>query len=294
MIMNILTFDLEEWYIEKAFWGARSEKYDQFDHTFNILMDQLDQLELKATFFCVGRLATDFPYIVKEIVRRGHEVGCHSNNHTWLNKMTEKELWDDTQQALKALQDVSGQKVISYRAPAFSITQDNKWAVPVLADCGIENDASIFPTSRELGGYQGFPQDTPCRISYQGATLKEYPVGLISLFGKRMAYSGGGYFRLFPYWAVSRMIKRRSYNICYFHLVDMIKEETKLLSKEEFENYFKEPGTLKNRLVRYAKSSIGTSDGYAKIVRLLSNHPFISIIGANNQIDWNTVLKVNL
>lgn len=292
--MNILTFDIEEWYIEKAFWGARPNKYKQFDDYFEMLLDQLDALNIKATMFCVGRLAIDFPGVIKKIVERGHEVGCHSNTHTWLNKMSEKELFEDTNEALKALQDVSGQRVSCYRAPAFSITQNNKWAIPVLADCGIENDASIYPTNRELGGYKDFPQDTPCILNYQGATLKEYPVGLVSLLGKRMAYSGGGYFRLLPYWMVSKMIKNRNYNICYFHLVDIIKEEIKLLSKEEFENYFKEPGTLKNRLVRYAKSSIGTSDGYGKIVKLLSNHPFVSINGASNQIEWNTVLKVNL
>lgn len=119
-----------------------------------------------------SRLATDFPQVVREIAKRGHEVGCHSNEHTWLNKMTEEELRRDTTEAVKALQDVSGQKVVSFRAPAFSITTENKWAVNVLADCGIESDASIFPTSRDFGGYRGFPQDTPCIIRHEGATLE--------------------------------------------------------------------------------------------------------------------------
>ena len=29
--MNILTFDIEEWYIEKTLHGGREEKYRQFD-----------------------------------------------------------------------------------------------------------------------------------------------------------------------------------------------------------------------------------------------------------------------
>lgn len=292
--MNILTFDIEEWYIEKAFWGGRTAKYKQFDETFDMLLDQLDTLNIKATMFCVGQLATDFPEVIRKISERGHEIGCHSNTHTWLNKMSEKELYNDTTKALKALQDVSGQRVTSYRAPAFSITEANKWAIPVLSSCGIENDASIYPTNRELGGYNGFPQDTPCLISYQGATIKEYPIGLISFMGKRIAYSGGGYFRLLPYWFVRNIMNKREYNICYFHLVDIIKEESKLLSQEDYEKYFKEPGTLKNRLIRYAKSNIGTSDGYGKIVKLISDQEFYNITSANDLINWDKTTNVNL
>ena len=151
--MNILTFDIEEWYLEKVLHGGRSFKYQQFDETFAKVLDELDKRDIKATFFCVGKLATDFPQVVREIVRRGHEVGCHSNEHTWLNKMTEEGLRQDTSEAVKALEDVSGLKVTSYRAPAFSITTENKWAVNVLADCGIESDASIFPTSRASGAF---------------------------------------------------------------------------------------------------------------------------------------------
>ena len=180
--MNILSFDIEEWYLEKILHGGRSYKYQQYGETFAKMMDELDRRGIKATFFCVGQLAKEFPEVVKTIAMRGHEVGCHSNVHTWLNKMVEATLRIDTEEAIKALEDVSGQKVVSYRAPAFSITQENKWAINVLAECGIENDASIFPTSRDFGGYKGFPQDTPCIISHEGATLKEYPICLTSVF----------------------------------------------------------------------------------------------------------------
>ena len=291
--MNILTFDVEEWYIEKISGGCEY-RYRQFDDVFAKLLDMLDEHNFKATFFCVGRLATDFPYVIGKIVDRGHEIGCHSYVHTWLNKMSEDILRKDTTDALRALEDVSGQKVVSYRAPAFSITEQNKWAVGVLADCGIENDASIFPASRDFGGYPSFPQDTPCMISYQGMTLKEYPISLTTVLGKKLAYSGGGYFRLLPYWFVSRTMKQRNYNICYFHLADLIHEEQKFLSKNEYESYFKESGTLKNRLVRYAKSNVGTNDAYKKMNRLLDEYTFISIQKANDIIDWKKTKTILL
>ena len=292
--MNILTFDVEEWYLEKILHDGRAFRYQQFDEAFAKVLDELDRLNIKATCFCLGKLATDFPQVVREIARRGHEVGCHSNEHVWLNRMNEEQLLKDTQEALKALEDVIGKKVVSYRAPAFSITHQNKWAVNVLADCGIESDASVFPTSRDFGGYKGFPQDTPCIISHEGATLKEYPISLTSILGKTMAYSGGGFFRLLPYWLVSKTIKLRDYNICYFHLNDLIHHRFEFKSKAEYEENFKEPGTLKNRIVRYVKMNIGKGNAYGKLQRLLTEHEFVGIREADELIDWGKMNMVNL
>ena len=275
--MNILSFDIEEWYLEQILHGGRSFRYKQFDETLTRVLEELDSLGIKATFFCVGKLAVNFPQVLRIIAAQGHEIGCHSNEHTWLNKMTERQLKDDTLNAIKSLEDIVGEKVVSYRAPAFSITQDNKWAVNILAECGIENDASVFPTLRDFGGYKNFPQDTPCVIRHDGVSLKEYPISLATILGIKTAYSGGGYFRLLPYWFVSRTIKNRDYNICYFHLSDLIPEKKRMMTKTEYEDYFKEPGTLKNRMMRYLKSNIGTGDCYGKLIQLLSCHDFSSI-----------------
>lgn len=292
--MNILTFDIEEWYLEKILHGGRAFRYQQFDETFCKVLDELDKKGIKATFFCVGKLATDFPHVVREIAKRGHEVGCHSNEHVWLNRMTEEQLRKDTSEALKALEDVTGQKIVSYRAPAFSITAENKWAVNVLADCGIKNDATIFPTNRDLGGYKGFLQDTPCIINYGGATLKEYPISLASVMGRKIAYSGGGYFRLLPLWMVNRIINQREYNICYFHLADLINYRYELKSRKEYEEYFKEPGTLKNRVVRYVKTNIGHGNAYEKFATLLAKQNFVNLKEAGEMIVWEKVNTITL
>lgn len=292
--MNILTFDIEEWYIEKAFRGGREFRYREFDDTLAKVLDELDRLGIKGTFFCVGRLASDFPDVVRRIASRGHEIGCHSFVHVWINKMTEEVLFDDTTEALKALEDVVGQKVTSYRAPAFSITEKNPWAIQVLAECGIESDASIFPASRDFGGYPSFPQDSPCKVEYQGTVLKEYPIGMMSIAGKKIAYSGGGYFRLIPYWMTSRTMKKRDYDICYFHLNDLIPQKRKLMSRADYEEYFMQPGTLKNRLIRYAKSNAKTGDTLDKLIRLLSEHQFVNILEADKLIDWGKVNTIHL
>lgn len=292
--MNILTFDIEEWYIEKAFRGGRQFRYREFDDTLAKVLDELDRFGIKGTFFCVGRLASDFPDVVRRIASRGHEIGCHSYVHLWINKMTEEVLFDDTTEALKALEDIVGKKVTSYRAPAFSITEKNPWAIQVLAECGIESDASIFPASRDFGGYPSFPQDSPCKVEYQGTVLKEYPIGMISIAGKKIAYSGGGYFRLIPYWVTSRTMRRRDYDICYFHLNDLIPQKRKLMSRADYEEYFMQPGTLKNRLIRYIKSNAKTGDTLEKLSLLLSEHQFVNIREADEMLDWGKVNTIAL
>ena len=232
--MNILTFDTEEWYLERVLYGGREFKYHQYDDTFSRLLDDLDRCNIKATFFCLGKLATERPDVIRMIADKGHEVGCHSDEHVWLTKMDEATLKKDTTEAIKALEDVSGQKVVSYRAPAFSITPENKWALNMLAECGIENDSSIFPAARDIGGYLSFPQDTPCIINNKGVTIKEYPVSMTTIFGKKMAYSGGGYFRILPYRIVKSKMNSKDYNICYFHLNDLISQKIKMKSCFKF------------------------------------------------------------
>lgn len=294
MNLNILTFDIEEWYLEEVLYGGRDFRYRQFDKTFKELMDELDRLSIKATFFCVGMLAKQCPDVIRTISGRGHEVGCHSNKHTWLTKMDEKTLLSDTKDAISALEDVSGQKVVSYRAPAFSVTDKNPWAVEILAYCGIENDASIFPTNRDLGGYKGFTQSTPCIVSYNGVRLKEFPISVTTVLSKTFAYSGGGYFRVLPLRYINKTISHSDYSICYFHLNDLINEKFKLKSRKEYEDYFKEPGSLKNRVMRYVKSNIGKGNSFEKLLSLISAHQFVNLKEANKLIDWDKVKTVRL
>lgn len=292
--MNILSFDIEEWYLEKILHGGRAFRYQQFDDTFAKVLDELDRRGIKATFFCVGRLATDFPNVVREIAARGHEVGCHSNAHDFLTSLNPAQLKQDTCDAIHRLEDLVGATVSSYRAPAFSITPDNAWAVEILAECGIEQDASIFPAVRDFGGFPLFPQDTPCKISYKGAVLKEFPVTIMSILNKKVAFSGGGYFRALPYRLVKREMCRRDYNICYFHLADLIAVQKKMMSRAQFEDYFHEPGTLKNRFARYVKSNIGSGGSYDKLCLLMKSFPFTSIREADKQFDWDKAAAVDL
>ena len=71
--------------------------------------------DLRATFFCVGELAVQFPEVVKRIAAQGHEIGSHSNRHLWVTKMDRKAFQEDTKRAICSLEDLTGKKVRSFR-----------------------------------------------------------------------------------------------------------------------------------------------------------------------------------
>jgi len=292
--MKIITFDIEEWYIEKSFYGDRKERYQVYDRYLKSVLDLLDERKIKATFFCVGELAKHFPRVVRIIASKGHEIGCHSNTHMWLSNMDCRSMYTDTLNAISALENVCGQKVVSYRAPAFSIGEQNMWAFEVLAECGIERDASIYPAVRDFGGFSSFPTDVPCIIKVNGFSLKEFPICMTKVFGKEFAYSGGGYFRFFPLSFIKSEMKKSDYSMAYFHIGDLEQRKMVLLNKELFEQYYKIPATLNNRIFRMIKSCLGTKGAFNKMINLVNSFDFVNVAEADSIINWSDTKVIDL
>lgn len=292
--MNILTFDIEEWALAKAGGYGTAEKFAEYDAFLDRILKVLDERDIKATFFCTGLMAQDFPQVVRLIQSRGHEIGCHSHHHIWMNKMTEAEASEDTYAAVSALEQCIGQKVLSYRAPAFSIGESNQWMFEILAENGITCDSSVYPAARDFGGFPSFSSHYPCTIKYAGISLKEFPISMTTLLGKQMAYSGGGYFRFFPLGFVKERMTKSDYTMCYFHINDLLPELSGVKSKAEYEAYYKEPGTLKNRYMRYVKTNLGKKEAWHKLEKLIRAESFVSVEQADKMIHWQQAKSVVL
>ena len=291
--MKLLTFDIEEWYRNYQKGGPR-EYYEKYDGYLDAILSKLDERGLKATFFCVGEMGRLFPEVIRKIHAGGHEIGCHSNTHAWLNKMSETECREDTRCAVDSLEQCIGEKVRSYRAPAFSIGEKNKWAFEILAENGIERDASVFPGARDFGGFPHFGQNTPCVVECHGVRLKEFPICMTKVLGKEMGYSGGGYFRFFPLGFVEKVMEKSPYSMCYFHIKDLVPGSHGVMSKEAYEAYFKEKATVKARYMRYFKSNFRKKNAFRKLMKLLEVTDFVSIQQADAELDWNTMAVVNM
>ena len=192
--MNILTFDIEDWYNHDDYsrdFAWEKHEVRVYDGTEKIL-SALDKRGLKGTFFCVGWLAEHHPKVIQWIAERGHHLGCHSYQHELATRFTREQFKEDTYKAKCLIEEVAGCEVDAYRAPSFSITKDNLWAFDVLAELGFKYDSSVFPSHHEFGGLPGYPSE-PHIIRTQHGDLKEFPISLGKVMGREIVYSGGGY-----------------------------------------------------------------------------------------------------
>ncbi len=282
--MNILTFDIEEWFhiLDNESTKTINEwkNYEVRIHqNMERIFSILDKTNQKATFFCLGWIAETYPEIIKEIVARGYEIGTHTSMHQLIYEQTPKEFAKDLEHSVKTLEDLTGQKVKYFRAPGFSITEDNKWAFEIMAAQGIEVDSSVFPAPRAHGGLPSYKQPVPSILKYNGIELKELPINYTSILGKSIIFSGGGYFRLFPYPLLKHWSKQSDYVMSYLHPRDFDAEQ---------------PVIKELSLPRKFKSYVGLKGATAKLEKWITDFDFIDIATAVNQIDWKNVPVVEL
>ena len=210
--MKILTFDIEDWFHILDFEATKKvSSWKNFEsrihRNMDIIHEILENYNLKATFFILSWMAEKYPDVVKKISDLGYEIGSHTHSHQLVYEQTKDEFHKDVDKSIKIIEDLCGKKVKSFRAPGFSITNKNLWAFEILKQLGIEFDSSIFCTSRAHGGLKGYNIFEPSLLKFNGEILKEFPISSHSFLGQRIVYSGGGYFRLFPYYFIKKWSK---------------------------------------------------------------------------------------
>lgn len=83
------------------------------------VLDLLDQAEMRATFFCIGRKVEAHPGVAAEIARRGHRVENHTQNHPHLFACyPAPALRREIEDAQKAIEHATGRRPRLFRAPA--------------------------------------------------------------------------------------------------------------------------------------------------------------------------------
>ncbi|HEX67759.1 MAG TPA: DUF3473 domain-containing protein [bacterium] len=200
--MNLLTVDVEEinhanfpLLVSYPFPSTVEEGVERF-------LEILENHGVKATFFILGEVALSHPELVKKISQTGHEVASHGMTHRLVYEMDEKAFRDEVRLSRKILEDISGQEVVGYRAPSWSITKRSLWALKILEEEGFLYDSSIFPFSNFLYGME----DVHPYPHRQGG-LWEIPPSTLPFFLKRIPIGGGFYFRLLPLYLLEFGVK---------------------------------------------------------------------------------------
>ena len=245
-VVNALTIDVEDYfhvsafapYIARSSWDSWPCRIEQnIDRVLQLLADR----GVNATFFTLGWIAERYPEMVRRIVSGGHELASHGYAHERAATQGPDPFFADVALAKAVLEDIVGTEVQGYRAPSFSINDDNLWAYECLAKAGYRYSSSVYPIRHDHYGAPG-----RSRFAHlASAGVLEVPIATVRLFRTNLPAGGGGYFRLMPY-ALSRWLIRRVNDadeesaVFYFHPWEIDPEQPRVKEadpKARFRHY---------------------------------------------------------
>jgi len=225
-MINALTVDVEDWFHVQAFshiYPSSEWDFQKAHIVGNVIrtLEILREYDTKATFFILGWVAEKFPEIVGLIYDAGHEIASHSQYHRLVYNLTPEEFKKDLMQSILQIERAADVTVKGYRAPSFSIRPEMKWVWEIMAESGIDYDSSVFPVRHDTYGSPSAPRFAYGIKAGEEKTILEIPPSTLRLFGTNVPVAGGGYLRIFPYWFISRSIRKINAEgqpaVVYFH-----------------------------------------------------------------------------
>ena len=99
------------------------------------------------------------------------------------------------------------------------------------------------------------------------------------VLGREIVFSGGGYFRLFPYSLLRKWTERSPYLMTYFHPRDFDPDQPVLRGLSP---------------IRRFKSYYGLGTAESKLRRLLGEFEFTDLQGAVARIDWGAATVIDV
>ena len=211
--INAFTVDVEDYFhvaalssaISRESWASREYRVEANTER---LLGVLAERNVHGTFFVLGWVAERSAGLVRRIAAAGHEVACHGYGHKLVYRQARVEFREETVRAKACLEDLIGESVLGYRAASFSVTRASLWALDVLIDLGFRYDSSIFPIHHDIYGLPGAAPEPNVLRAPSGRTLIEFPMSAAKFYGVPIPVSGGGYFRILPYWLTRAGLKQ--------------------------------------------------------------------------------------
>jgi peptidoglycan/xylan/chitin deacetylase (PgdA/CDA1 family) len=124
-----------------------------FESGLRHTLDFLDANDVRATLFAIAG-ALDDPAkldLVREAVRRGHEIASHSATHASLPRLTSDQKRREILESRERIERILGVAVRGFRAPGYALDRE---CLELLDEAGYRYDSSAFPTpavARQLG-----------------------------------------------------------------------------------------------------------------------------------------------
>jgi polysaccharide deacetylase family protein (PEP-CTERM system associated) len=223
-VVNAMTIDVEDYFHVSVFDGTfPRHQWSQLESRVCANTDRLlrifEDANVRATFFVLGWVAERFPSLVERIAAHSHEIASHGYAHRLVYDQTPSTFREDVRRAKALLEDVSGRRVLGFRAPSYSVTPRSLWALDILIEEGYVYDTSIFPIRHDRYGIPLSPRHAYILERPSGALI-EVPASTATCGPLNVPIAGGGYFRILPYawtrWGISRVNQREGKPIVFY------------------------------------------------------------------------------
>lgn len=209
------------------------------------LLDLCRELDLKATLFIAGRFVYEYPGIVREALRQGHELGTHGWEHDQnpgedFRSASYHHQKEWLSLATRAFEDVLNQRPISFRAPNLWVSET---MLRVLEDMEYRIDSSVPAKRFDMGfgrmnqlrylrapwevyypSYDHIAKRGNCSVLEVPPSAFLIPINMTSLrvLGYRMVS-----------WAVHQIWRRSNILVFYCHPSEFVPSELKQLAPDE-------------------------------------------------------------
>ena len=134
----------------------------------------------------------------------------------------------DLHRCRDVMKEINGERGFGYRAPCFSLDRER---LDIVRDSGFAYDSSRieFGNHPLYGSIDMHGYDKHSEAIYRNGNFMEFETTTLSVLGKNIPISGGGYLRIFPWFLmktlVSQYLKTNNIYVLYIHPFELSKLE---------------------------------------------------------------------
>jgi polysaccharide deacetylase family protein (PEP-CTERM system associated) len=280
-LKNGISVDVEEFYHASnlaPYLPKGQLPNSRLEGSLNKTLEIFARHNVKGTFFTLGEVARDHPQLVRRVAELGHEIASHSFNHRCIYELSPSEFREQASSSKKLLEDLTGQKVLGFRAPNFSITSACPWAHEILVESGYAYDSSVYPVHHPRYSNPRANRAVH-KISTPAGPLTIVPLATFPLRVPllkdpiNLPIAGGAYWRLIPDRAIRAAIdyvnkSEQAPCFCYFHPWELDAEQPRLIPRHHLTHYRHHVGIKKlEAILDYYFSNLSFSN-YSAILGL--------------------------
>lgn len=263
----VLSMDIEDWYHTDYFDSHLANSQYSLLDGLNTYLEVLTEENIAGSFFVVGDLVKNLTPTLNDILKMGHDIGCHSMTHKRPLLLQRDEFRRDITESKGLIEDAVGIEVGGYRAPCFSLDRER---LDILVEEGFRYDSSLIDFGLHplygkinMDGFGRYNSEI-----YFKEDFIEYEMSTVALAKRQIPVSGGGYLRIFPWFTMKSLLERylstAEFYTLYIHPFELSEKETPPPVREE---------GLKRRM-RFGVGRKHVKDKLLKLIGLLRENGF--------------------